>query len=305
MQLVIIILRQILTMALYMLTGFLLYKTQKISDQGSKSIANILVWLVIPFTIINSFRVDYSGEQLIRFLVSFVVGLLAIIISMIVSRIIFGSDPINCFGASFSNAGFIGIPLIQESLGDSAVFLIVGMIVGLNILQWTYGIGLLVGNSQKLDLKHMFLNPIVIGSLIGFVIFLCGRGDNLPSVIGNFISGVATLNAPLAMLVLGVYLGKTSIKSLFITKKLYFVSMVRLLLIPVITIAVLNLLPIDNTLKMAILIAASAPAGANVAVYSQVYDNDYPYACMVVAHSSIFSIITLPLMILIFLSFCG
>ena len=264
-----------------------------------------MVWLVIPLTIINSFRVGYSYEQLIRFLISFLVGLLAIIISMIVSRIIFGRDPINCFGASFSNAGFIGIPLIQESLGDTAVFLIVGMIVGLNILQWTYGIGLLLGNSHKLDLKNMFLNPIVIGSLIGFFIFLSGRGDVLPSVIGNFISGVAALNAPLAMLVLGVYLGKTSIKSLFTTKNLYFVSLVRLLLIPIITIAVLSMLPIDNTLKLAILIAASAPAGANVAVYAQLYDNDYPYACMVVAHSSIYSILTLPLIILIFMSLCG
>ena len=49
---------------------------------------------------------------------------------------------------------------------------------------------------------------------------------------------------------------------------------------------------------ISVFIALSTPAGANVAVYSQLYDADYPYACQVVAMTALLSIVTFPLMIL-------
>ena len=50
-----IVFQQTLTMAIYMLVGFALFKGGKITKEGSKSLANLLVWLIIPAVIINSF----------------------------------------------------------------------------------------------------------------------------------------------------------------------------------------------------------------------------------------------------------
>ena len=274
MEIALIILRQILTMALYMLAGFALFKTGKITIEGSKTIAAILLWLVIPSTIINSFRTDFTPEKFRIFGISLLAGIGAILLSMMISRLIFRKNPVDTFGASFSNAGFIGIPLVQESLGNEAVFMLVGMIVGLNIAQWTYGARLLKGEKVKTDIKQLLINPITISAAIGLILFVSGMGSKLPKVAGGFISGIASLNAPLAMLILGVYLAQTSLKSLVTTPALYRLSAVRLLLIPVITMLVLWPIPIDATIKLTIIIGASAPAGANVAVYSQVYQQD-------------------------------
>ena len=45
-----------------------------------------------------------------------------------------------------------------------------------------------------------------------------------------------------------------------------------------------------------LMIAAAAPVGVNVAVFCQLYDRDYAYACETVTQSTVLSILTLPVM---------
>jgi predicted permease len=99
------------------------------------------------------------------------------------------------------------------------------------------------------------------------------------------------------MIVLGIYLARTKISALFTTKRLYLVSTVRLLVIPLVTVLVFMLFPVSTPIRMTMLIAGAAPVGANVAVYSQLYDTDYGYACQTVTQSTLFSIVTMPVII--------
>lgn len=101
------------------------------------------------------------------------------------------------------------------------------------------------------------------------------------------------------MLLLGVNLGRTDFKSMLSNPRLLGVSAVLLFLIPVITMAMLMLSPTDTTIRLAVLAAACAPVGSNVAVYAQVYGEDYPYACQTVAMSTLFSIISRPVVLTI------
>lgn len=284
-------------MSLYMAVGFVLYKTGKITRTGSKEIASLLLYLVIPAVLIDSFCVPFSAEKLMQLGVSTLLGALALAIAIGVSRLLFPKAPIDHFAAAFSNAGFIGIPLVRQSLGSEAVFYLVGIITVLNILQWTYGAAVLRGTKEKFDAKSVVKNPIFVGAAIGFALFVTGIGDKLPSVLSGAIDGLANLNAPLAMLVLGVYLAQTKFVSLFTTPRLYWVSAVRLVLVPLVTLAALWLLPAASDMKLAVLVAAAAPVGANVAVYAQLYGKDYTYACQTVALSTLLSIPILPLIV--------
>ena len=295
MEFALIIFKQTLLMSLYMLIGYLLYRGKKIDAAGSRSLAALLVWASIPATIIKSCLVPYSSARMLQMALCFLLGAVVLAVAMLISRLCFRKDAVSQFGASFSNAGFIGIPLVQASLGDEAVFFLIGIIVLLNILQFTYGVKLLKGGEVKLSVKSVLLNPIALAAIIGVALFAARLGNSLPPLFTGLISGVAALNAPLAMIVLGVYLAQTKLSHLVTSRKLYLFSAVRLLLIPCLTIPVLALLPGDPALKMAIMIAAAAPAGANVAVYCQLYGCDYGYACETVTQSTILSIVTLPL----------
>ncbi len=297
MTLPLTVLKQTLTMALYITMGFVLFKSKKITLAGSKDLATLLLWLVVPAMLINSFCVPYSQEKLREFGVSFLMGLLALLLSMAVAALLFRKDALENLAVAFSNAAFMGIPLVRQSLGEEAVFYLVGFVAALNLFQWCYGLFLLGGPKSKRSWRGVLASPVVLGSLIGFLIFVTGLGNKLPGVVDGALKGVAAVNAPLAMIVLGVYLAQTQLTSLITTPRLYLLSGVRLVLIPLATLGVFTLLPAPNAIRLTLLIAASAPIGSNAAVYAQIYGRDYPYACTAVAQSTALSILTLPLMV--------
>lgn len=297
MELAWIVFQQTVTMALFMAMGYLLYSGKKISAEGSKSIAAILLWLVIPAVIINSFCVELTAEKLKQLAISAALGAIALVAAMAMARLIFPRSPVDNFAAAFSNAGFMGIPLVRACFGDEAVFYLVGFVAFLNVLQWTYGASVLSRGKAHMGWKQILLNPISVGLFAGLAIFLTGLGTHLPQVVLSTVKGISGLNGPLAMLVLGVYLGQSNPASMLTNPKLYQTGAVRLLVIPVVTAAVLWLIPASSAIRLTVLAAACAPVGSNVAVYAQIYGEDYPYACQTVAMSTLFSILTMPLVL--------
>ena len=122
MEMALIVFRQTLVMFLYMLAGFGLFKAGKLTVQGSRDLATLLVWLVLPIVIANSFCVEWSMERLEQLLYSSLLGALALLLAMVTARVLYPKAPIEDFAAAFSNAGFMGLPLIQAALGAEAVF---------------------------------------------------------------------------------------------------------------------------------------------------------------------------------------
>jgi predicted permease len=217
--------------------------------------------------------------------------------SILVSRAFFRKDAIAAFAGAFSNPGFFGIPLILASLGQGAVFYAAGFIAFLNIGQWTYGVSLLTGRPLREGLrwKQLIRAPFMIAVLIGLALFL---GEiRLPEVLRGCLSTVASLNTPLAMFTVGVYLAQTDFLKMFRRKSLYLITAVRLLAIPLVSILLLSLLPAElNSMKTALMLAAACPVGSNVAVYAQLHGKDHTYAVETVLISTLLSVLTIPLL---------
>ena len=299
MSIVSLTVHQLLIMAIYMLIGYILRRLNILTRAGSKDIAGMLVKLIIPAILINSFCEAYSPARLVQLLQCTVIAALLLGLSILISHLIYRGRPLEDFGASFSNAGFMGIPLVRAVFGAEAVFYIVPFVALLNVLQWTYGCDLLRGVKEKKTaaglLRQLLWNPPMVGIGVGILIFLSGRGDALPSLAATTLSGICALNTPLAMMVLGVYLADEKLLTVFTTPSLYGASLVRLLLIPLLSILVLRFLPFSSEMSRAILLCAAAPVGANVAVYAQLYGKDYAHASKIVVLSTILSLVTLPL----------
>ena len=128
-----ILVRQIFQMFLLAGLGFALYRGGKISKEGSKALANILIYLALPATIINGFLVERTPEHLWGILWSGLVAAVLLLLSAAVSRLVFRKDPVAAFAGAFSNPGFFGIPLIIASAGQEAVFYVACFIGLLNI----------------------------------------------------------------------------------------------------------------------------------------------------------------------------
>ncbi len=297
MEIVVLLLRQNLVMLVYMMIGYFLYKKKLVSAGGSADIGRILLYIIMPAAILKSYLADFSRERLEGLFVSFLAALLSLLLSIAAARIAFSKEQgIERFGAAFSNAGFIGIPLVQMTLGEEAVFYVSSYVALLNILQWTYGLVTITGDRSLISVKRLRTNPILLSFLAGIALFLLPV--SLPETAENVVGTIAAMNGPLAMIVLGVYLGQVPLRSLFSGRVVYRCALVRLIVIPVLTMALLFVFPEKyHMLKLTILIAASAPVGSNVSIFAQLYGQDYMQSVKEVTLSTLLCIITLPLIL--------
>ena len=161
-----ILVQQILQMFVLAGMGYLLFKTKKITAEGSKALGNILIWLSLPATIINGFLVEPTRQHLYGFIQSGIAALVLLLLSAGVSALCFRKDAIAAFAGAFSNPGFFGVPLIIASLGRESVFYVACFIALLNIGQWTYGVSLMTGRRirEGFRLKKLLTAPFMVTS---------------------------------------------------------------------------------------------------------------------------------------------
>ena len=298
MELVVILINQVLIMYILMFIGYMAYKRKLLSDQGTKDIGKILLNIAIPIVVISNFCVQKTPEKTAELFSSILMSFICMALSIAVAYLFFHKkDRIGEFAVAFSNAGFIGIPLVQATFGDHAVFYISMMIVLVNFLQWTYGVYTITDEKKYINLKVVAKNPIVISVLIGLIIYF--SGITMPAIVSRLFTIIGNLNTPLAMLVSGVYLAQSDLKGMIKKLNIYYVCLIRLIVVPLVVMLIFRLLPFgNNTIKMAILLAAACPVGSNVAIFAQQFNKDYKKGIEYVCISTLLSILSLPLVIL-------
>ena len=286
------LIQQVLIMFLLMGMGYALNRLGILSEQAAIEFGKLLINLVIPAIILKSFWIEYSFQRMYELGMTLMLSAAMLLLACVVARLLFRGRPIDIFAAAFSNAGFVGIPLVEAALGKDAVFFITCMIALLNAMQWTYGQYLLSGSKKCMSPKAILTSPMVMALLGGFLIFIL-RVPTVP-LAQSVLSHISGLNTPLAMMTLGIYLAQSDLMALLRAKSLFAVSSVRLLVIPILSLLFLCLFPCDRSIKMALLIAAATPTGANVAIFAQQHNNDYRYACGTVCATTLLSMFTMP-----------
>ncbi|MBQ9247705.1 MAG: AEC family transporter [Ruminococcus sp.] len=255
-----------------------------------------MIYVSLPAVIIKGLLLDRTAERVTGLLISMIMAIAVLGLCILVSRLCFKGDGIAAFGAAFSNPGFFGVPLITAVLGDGAVFYVAPFIAFLNLLQWSYGVSLITGTRTGLNAKKVVTAPFMIAIAVGLVLFFARLTP--PAVLSKTLDFCAGLNTPLAMFAVGVYLAQCDFGKMLKKGKLYVISAVRLLLIPLIAMVPLTLIPaIGGDIRYAMLSAAACPVGSNLAVYAQLHDKDYTYAVEAVAVSTVLSVVTLPALV--------
>ena len=92
LQMILPLLQQIVIMFIFSILGYLMFRTGKMTMEGNKSIANILVYLSLPAVIINGFLVERTPEKMQALLISAAMTALILAIAVIVSALIFPKD---------------------------------------------------------------------------------------------------------------------------------------------------------------------------------------------------------------------
>ena len=94
---------------------------------------------------------------------------------------------------------------------------------------------------RRAEDPHALINPGTVSLVIGLIFFLTPL--NLPEIPATCVSYLASLNTPVAMIILGAFLAQCDLRSCFRDKQVYFVTALRLLILPLITLVIFLLLP--------------------------------------------------------------
>ena len=299
MEAAITLLNQIVKMFLMIAVGYLLGRKKVLVEDTTARLSNILLMVATPCTLITSFNQAYTPEKMRGLLVSFALSAFVYVFNIVLASLLWRKDhPTARFCTIFSNAGFIGIPLVTGVFGIEAVFYLAPFIVCFYLFVWTVGVLLMSGDKGEVSFRKIITNPCIWAVVLGIVVFLLPVKP--PAAIMEAVSTLGGLNTPLAMLVLGTYLSRTNLLDMFRNKRAYLISFYRLVLLPGLLLLVLMLLPKEYAqISMIILIAAAAPVGALAPVFAQMYNHDTSEGAQTVCLSTLLCIATMPFILML------
>lgn len=280
--------------------GFAGQKTKLITDESSKVMSDLVMYFVTPCLIINSFSRKFDASKLKELLFVLVVVILIHLFNILLATVIFRDkqkalNRIFRFGVVFANSGYMGIPLQQAIFGDDGVFYGTAYVVIFQLTLWSYGLICMSGDKKYISAKKLLINPGIIGTVLGLTVFITSLP--IPDVFKGVISSMASLNTPLAMIVIGFSLAKSNFLSALKLPVTYLLAFLRLILIPLTAIFVFYISGVRGIIPVSVVVSASAPIAAASTMFATRFNNDSVTASNLVAITTILSIITMPVIV--------
>ena len=289
-----------------MAVGAVCRRVRLVDEASVKGIVNVLLLVVTPCLIIDSFQRPFDSSMMHGFFWAFAIAVSAHVAIILFARLFSRGDdrsrPVLRLAMVFSNAGFMGIPLEQAILGAEGVFYGIVYVVVFNFFMWSWGLYEMkfkvesekfkVGFRAK-DLRPMIVNPGTVGIAIGLPLFFASV--SLPAILKTPISLLAGLNTPLAMLVIGFYLAGANFRRVVRMPRAYLAAAVRLVVFPLALLALLYPLRshFPREMMLALVTAASAPVAAMVSMFASKYGRDVDLSVGLVSGTTLLSIFTM------------
>lgn len=222
---------QVVMLFLLIGTGIAAVKTGVLKPEGKQTLSNLLVYLVVPAMIVNSYRMEFSMEILHNLLASFGMSLLALLIGTgitlaLTARRKDSRTPIFRFACIFSNAAYMGFPLISALFGSEGLLYASAYVTVFNILLWTMGYGFVSGSSDPKEVLHSLLHtPVLYAMVIGLCIYLLQIP--VPQLIAQPLELMANMTTPLSMVITGMLLAAGDLGCIVRSKPVWKLAAVR------------------------------------------------------------------------------
>ena len=287
--------------------GFFCGKKEFITDGFARNLSWLVVNVATPAMILAAGMNEESAIRGKELLYAFGVILLVYVFLIAISFVIlpFLRIPSEDKGVYrvmfiFSNIGFMGLPLLQAAYGDEALLYGALFQFPFNFLIYTYGIAALRGeNPLQSGFKlSKFLNVGIVSCVLSIIIYVFGIP--MPGFIVSSCKSLGSLAAPLSMIVIGQSMTHMKLKDMFGDIRLFVFSLVKQILVPIVGVLFLGLIIKDDTLIRTCFVMISVPVASMCAMLSRQYGGNYRLASKGVALSTLLSVVTIPLVSLIF-----
>lgn len=307
-----IIISQIIILAIVVIVGLIGAHFGIITTLSKDMLSRVIFNISLPLMLFTNYlRLEVTPELLANSIVVLFVSGFMILFLLLLGWITTRGFSIKGREAAifkahsmFGNTIFLGFPLIYALFGEEGLLYATMFQLVSNIIMWTVGVIVLTygeGVDWKKSIIRVF-NPNTIAIIAGFLCFVLSI--RLPRIIVEPLSELGSANTWLSMLYIGAMLYFSGALAFLKMKSVYILSFNRLILGPALLIGAFMIaemigLSISNDIVIAVVILeASMPCMASVVIMAKELGADDRLAVGNVFVSTIFSIITLPLVLM-------
>lgn len=304
-----VVLGKVITVFLMVLIGYGAGKLKWLPVESSKYLSTIVINIAAPCVVVYSLGQQKLNQETLSalFLIlgvacaSYLFSWMIASLAVKIMKVELNEKGVYKNFLIFTNNAFMGFPVAYALFGSDGMFLMVLANIVMPIFMYTLGVHNLrkteaKGGSRwatiKLRVKEVFIPP-VIAVLVGLVIFLFGIP--IPTVINDVLDMVGATMAPLCMIVIGIQLTKSKPGQVMLNRKLIVVAALRLIIIPVLIFTPLFLFKADGLVTCIMTLNVMMPCSAASVVLAEEYGRNAKLAAEGTFLSTLFSIVTIPI----------
>lgn len=293
----------VLVLFVFLIIGFSICATGLADNKTSKLLSTLLVYVFLPAKIIQSMSRDFTIAYITEKYMLLIVAVILIVLNMAlfypISKKIANNDYekyVYWYALVAPNFGYFGYPLAESLFGDIGLLNLIIFATPTSL--FCYTIGFFVLTKTPANFKSMLKKPPLIATIVGAILGLSSFG--MPGAVTTIIDSAGACMGPVAMILLGMVISEFSPLQFIKDAKLYIMSALRLIVIPLtITFVVSLFCNKDVTVTTAMMYAM--PYGLNTVVYAKLVGEDCRVGAGLATISTLISCITIPLVISLFI----
>lgn len=296
---------QIVILLFFMAVGFILVRSKLLPHGSHRFFSTLVTYVFLPGLNFYTFAVglDFSdfSKHFSNLGLSLVLLVVLYIAGMFLAKLFAknkGEHGIYHYTFVMPNQGFVGFPLILgiyglEMLVDFQIFTLPFSI-------FVYTLGMMMLTSQKGIVWSRLFCPPVIGMIAGFIVSL--TGVPLPDIVIDISQTAGNCMSTVAMILTGCVLAELPLKEMLGDIKIYIVSLIRLVGIPVVACTALYFLGATKDQIILTVLFLSLPCGLNTVVFPATYGGDSRPGAKLALVSSLMCLVTIPLIVSFFVT---
>ena len=296
-----VVIEQVLLLMIFIALGYTLVKTGKAEGKFSKLLSQLGFYIFLPANIFKTFASNFTVEYLSQEYALVLVGtafvgvmmLVGIPVSKLLSKDKY-QQAIYKYSMVTPNYGYVGYALAGSIFGDGMLLDVMMFAIPLSI--YTYTIGYCMLTKAKVSWKKL-ASPANIALLAGMAVGLVGVP--MPDLVASFLGKASGCMGPISMLLTGMVIAEYKLVEMFTNKVVYMLSALRLLIIPVGTGLILNLLGLGELVPPVVMILC-VPCGMNTIVFPKLVGEDCKTGAALTCVTSILCCATSPLCLWLF-----
>jgi predicted permease len=283
--------------ALILAAGFVAGKYNLLTKSSQSGLTNLILYITLPCTIVNSFKVDSNPSLIIGMGITFLIALLAQALNQLVSVVFYRKEPperrsVFRFGTIVCNSGFFGMSVIAALFGGVALSYGAIYLIPQRFAMWIFGMAVFTKDKQRHALAKTLIHPAMIAVYIGVTFMFLPV--SIPTGIAGPIAAIGGCTMPLSMLLVGSILTETNI-SMLRDKTLFLYCFLRLIVIPGVVFLGCSAFGVNHDITQVCVLMAGMPAAATTGLLALRYGSDEKLGSTMIVTSTILFFALLPL----------